>query len=304
MRLSVFGLGYVGTVTAGCFAEMGHAVIGVDPNSSKVDLIRGGLSPIVEDRIGGIINRAVANDRLRATVDARDAVLHSDLILVCVGTPSQPNSNLDYRYVRRVCEEIGSVLRDSSERRSVVIRSTILPGTMARLVIPTLEEASGKRFGEDFGVANNPEFLREGSAVHDFFNPPKTVIGESHDVTGRLLASLYANIDAPLIRTSMAVAEMVKYVDNAWHALKVVFGNEIGNICKEVGIDSHTVMDIFCRDTKLNLSSYYLKPGFAFGGSCLPKDLRALTYTARKLDLELPVLTRSRRVIDSNWSAR
>jgi GDP-mannose 6-dehydrogenase len=220
----------------------------------------------------------------------RKTVLASDLSLVCVGTPSQINGALDLRYVRKVCEEIGTALRDKAGFHVVVARSTMLPGTMREVVIPTLEEASGKRAGSDFGVCNNPEFLREGTAVHDYRHPPKTVVGETDAKSGNLLVSLYAGIDAPLVRVAIETAEMVKYVDNAWHALKVAFANEIGNICKGLAIDSHEVMEIFCKDTKLNLSPYYLKPGFAFGGSCLPKDLRALGYKARSLDLELPLL--------------
>ena len=210
--------------------------------------------------------------------------------MVCVGTPSHANGNLDVRSVIRVCEEIGAALREKADFHVVVIRSTILPGTMHEVILPTLEKASGKTAGVDFGLSNNPEFLREGTAVEDFRNPPKTVVGAMEDRSRDIVAGLYAGIDAPMMCTSVEVAEMVKYTDNAWHALKVAFGNEFGNICKALSIDSHELMDIFCQDTKLNLSPNYLKPGFAFGGSCLPKDLRALTYKARSLDLALPVL--------------
>lgn len=290
MKISVFGLGYVGTVSAGCLAADGHEVIGVDPYPPKVDLINSGRSPVIEKDIDGIIAAGVAAQRLRAVTDAREAVVATDLSLICVGTPSNGNGSLDLRYVRRVCEEIGSALRDKQGFHVVVVRSTVLPGTMRNVVIPRLEEASGKRAGVDFGVCNNPEFLREGTAVADFYHPPKTVIGELEPRSGDMVAALYARLDAPLIRTDVATAEMVKYSDNAWHALKVGFANEIGNICKALGIDGHKVMEIFCRDTKLNLSPYYLKPGFAFGGSCLPKDVRALAYKAQSLDLELPIL--------------
>jgi GDP-mannose 6-dehydrogenase len=210
---------------------------------------------------------------------------------VCVGTPSQPNGNLDLHYIRRICEQIGTALKDKFEHHTVVIRSTILPGTMHGVVIPVLEEFSGKRAGADFSVCHNPEFLREGSAVKDFGAPPKTVIGELDEESGNLLTQLYVKLDAPLIRTTLETAEMVKYVDNCWHALKIGFANEIGNLSKAIGIDAHQVMDIFCRDTKLNISAAYLLPGFAFGGSCLPKDLRALAYTEKLHDLELPILT-------------
>lgn len=290
MNISVFGLGYVGVVAAGCLAADGHKVIGVDPSKTKVDLINKGVPPIVEKDIGEIVAAAAATGQLSATEDSRQAVLNTDISLICVGTPSQLNGSLDLRYVRKVCEEIGATLKEKQAFHVVVARSTMLPGTMRDVVIPTLEEFSGKVAGKDFGVCNNPEFLREGTAVWDYRNPPKTVIGETDGKSGDVLASLYADLDAPLIRTTVEVAEMVKYVDNVWHALKVGFANEIGNICKELQIDSHQVMDIFCKDTKLNLSPYYLKPGFAFGGSCLPKDVRALTYKGRALDLNLPIL--------------
>lgn len=290
MRISIFGLGYVGAVSAGCLASDGHEVIGVDPNAIKVDLINRGVSPIVEKDIDEMIERTVAAGRLRATASVSQAVADSDLSLVCVGTPSQLNGNLDLSYVRRVCEEIGEAIRQKDSFHVVVARSTMLPGSMRSLVIPTLEQASGKKAGVDFGVCNNPEFLREGTAVFDYYHPPKTVIGETDSQAGQRLVDLYSALDAPVIRTTVEVAEMVKYADNNWHAVKVAFANEIGNICKAVGIDSHQVMDIFCQDTKLNLSAYYMKPGFAFGGSCLPKDVRALTYKARSLDLNLPLL--------------
>ena len=306
MNISVFGLGYVGVVAAGCLAADGHHVIGVDPNAAKVDLINRGVPPIVEADIAGLIESAVESGRLRATADVREAVLATEMSFICVGTPSQLNGALDLRYVRKVCEEIGTALRDKAAFHVVVARSTMLPGTMREVVIPTLEEASGKRAGSDFGVCNNPEFLREGTAVHDYRHPPKTVVGETDARSGDLLVGLYAGIEAPLVRAPIETAEMVKYVDNAWHALKVAFANEIGNVCKGLAIDSHEVMEIFCKDTKLNLSPYYLKPGFAFGGSCLPKDLRALGYKARSLDLELPllnsILPSNQRQIDRGYS--
>jgi GDP-mannose 6-dehydrogenase len=290
MRISVMGLGYVGVVSAGCLAQAGHEVIGVDPEQVKVDLINAGSSPIVEKDIGAIIHKQVAAGRLRATVDTADAVKNSDLVFVCVGTPSLPNGGIDLTFVRRVCEQIGTELRNDTAAPVVAIRSTMLPGTIRGVVIPTLEAHSGKRAGADFGVCINPEFLREGTAVHDYHHPPKTVIGELGPASGEVLAKLYADLPSPLIRTDIETAEMVKYADNAWHALKIGFANEIGNLCKGLGVDGHSVMDIFCQDTKLNISSAYLKPGFAFGGSCLPKDLRALLYKAKTLDLSLPIL--------------
>jgi GDP-mannose 6-dehydrogenase len=291
MRISIFGLGYVGAVSAGCLASDGHEVIGVDPYQTKVDLINKGITPIIEKDIGEMIAKTAAEGKLRATTDVREAVMGSDISLICVGTPSQLNGNLDLSYVRRVCEEIGSAIKDKDSFHVVVGRSTMLPGSMLNVVIPTLEQASGKKAGVDFGVCNNPEFLREGTAVYDYYHPPKTVIGESDLRAGDMLVELYKHMEAPMIRTDLETAEMVKYTDNNWHALKVAFANEIGNICKAVGIDGHKVMEIFCQDTKLNLSPYYMKPGFAFGGSCLPKDVRALIYKGRSLDLELPVLS-------------
>jgi GDP-mannose 6-dehydrogenase len=291
LRISVFGLGYVGAVSSGCLANSGNEVVGVDPLDTKVDLINRGRSPIVEGGLDGIIAANVKAGRLRATTEPGDAIRDTELSFVCVGTPSQTNGNLDLRYIRRICEQIGAALKSKSERHTVVIRSTILPGTMRKIVIPLLEEVSGKKAGADFGVCNNPEFLREGSAIKDFNEPPKTVIGEVDLCSGKLLASLYSHLDAPLIRTSLETAEMVKYIDNCWHALKVGFANEIGNLAKVFGVDAHEAMDIFCQDRKLNISPAYLKPGFAFGGSCLPKDLRALSYQAKMSDLHLPILT-------------
>jgi GDP-mannose 6-dehydrogenase len=290
LKISIFGLGYVGTVSAGCFARDGHEVIGVDPVRTKVDLINAGRCPIIEADIGEIIAATVRSGRLRATDDQEEAIRQTEVSFVCVGTPSQANGNLDLTYIRRVCEMIGKSLRNKPGRHTVVIRSTILPGTMRQIVIPTLEECSGKKAGIDFGVCNNPEFLREGSAVKDFNCPPKTVIGELDSASGDLLATLYAKLDAPFIRTDIETAEMVKYVDNSWHALKIGFANEIGNLCKSFSIDAHEVMKIFCQDKKLNISPAYLMPGFAFGGSCLPKDLRALAYKAKMHDLDLPIM--------------
>jgi GDP-mannose 6-dehydrogenase len=290
MRISIFGLGYVGAVSAGCLAKDGHEVIGVDPSSAKVDLINSGTTPIIENDIGEIIQAAVKGGRLRATASVDEALQGSEMSLICVGTPSQLNGSLDLKYIRRVCEEIGAALRKKNGFHVVVARSTMLPGSMRSVVIPTLEEFSGKKAGQGFGVCINPEFLREGTAVYDFYNPPKTVIGEIDTRSGDLLARVYKDLKAPLIRTSIETAEMVKYTDNVWHALKVGFANEIGNVCKALSIDGHKVMEIFCQDTKLNLSPYYMKPGFAFGGSCLPKDVRALTYKAKSLDVDVPIL--------------
>jgi GDP-mannose 6-dehydrogenase len=290
MRVSIFGLGYVGAVSAACLAERGHTVIGVDPNSDKVALINSGRAPVVEAELAELTRAAVAEKRLRATSDPLSAVLETEVTFVCVPTPSQTNGNLDFRYLERVCGEIGAALREKSAFHVVVVRSTILPGTLKGLILPTLERASGRRVGEHFGVCHNPEFLRESTAVADFRNPPKTVIGVSDSRSGDIVQSLYEGVPGPVIRCAIEVGEMVKYADNTWHATKITFANEIGKICKSLGLDSHAVMEIFCKDSKLNLSPYYLKPGFAFGGSCLPKDLRAITYHARSHDVSTPLL--------------
>ena len=290
MKICVLGLGYVGAVSAACLARDGHEIIGVDTDGLKVELINSGRAPIIEQGLGDSIAEQVAAGRLCATTNVASAIQHTDLSLICVGTPSLRNGGIDLQYVRRVCEQIGTALREHQGAPVVVVRSTMLPGSMHEVVIPTLEARSGKRAGAEFGVCINPEFLRESTALHDYYHPPKTVIGELNQASGEPLASLYAQMPGPLIRTDIETAEMVKYADNAWHALKVGFANEIGTICKALDVDAHRVMDIFCQDLKLNLSSYYLKPGFAFGGSCLPKDLRALLYKAKTLDVSVPIL--------------
>jgi GDP-mannose 6-dehydrogenase len=290
MRISIFGLGYVGAVTAACLAREGFDVTGIDPNETKVGIINAGRSPIIEADLEPLISAGVKQGRLRAVSGSREAILGSEVSLVCVGTPSKGNGSLDLRYIERVCREIGLTLEEKDSYHLVVFRSTMLPGTTEEIVIPLLEKASGKAEGKDFGVVFNPEFMRESTSVHDYYNPPKTVIGSRRERDAEAVAGLYRGLVAPLVLTSLRVAEMVKYVDNAFHALKVTFGNEIGNVCKALGIDSHEVIDIFCLDTKLNLSPYYLKPGFAFGGSCLPKDLNALTHRAVMLDVQTPLI--------------
>lgn len=291
MRICVLGLGYVGAVSSACLAADGHTVIGVDPNPVKVDLINGGKSPIVEDRVADLVAEHVAGGRLSATPDAADAIARTDLAIVCVGTPGRENGSLDLTYLERACADIGEALAPVDGFYGVVIRSTVLPGTCRDVVIPTIERCSGKVHGTDFGVVMNPEFLREGSAVADFYNPPKIVVGGDDDRAAEMVLSLAPPGDFATVRAPFEVAEMVKYVDNSWHALKVAFGNEIGRICDPLGIDSHAVMDIFSLDTKLNLSGKYLKPGMAFGGSCLPKDVRAVNYHARANDVDLPILS-------------
>jgi GDP-mannose 6-dehydrogenase len=290
MKISIFGLGYVGIVSAGCLAKEGHQVIGVDPNPVKVDLVNAGRSPVIEAQMDELVASAVASGQLRATSDAAEAIRGSELSLICVGTPSSANGSLNLQHVRNVCRDIGTAIKEKSAFHLVVMRSTMLPGSMRSTVIPELERASGLKAGEGFGVCNNPEFLREGTAVHDFYHPPKTVVGELIPGNGDRVVEIYSKLDAPMIRTTVDVAEMVKYVDNTWHALKVAFGNEIGRLCKSLELDSHTVMDIFVQDRKLNLSPAYLKPGFAFGGSCLPKDVRALSYMAKTNDVDMPIV--------------
>lgn len=289
-RISVFGLGYVGCVSAACFADLGHDVIGVDINSVKVDMLNQGQSPIIERGLTELISRGLKASRIRATTDVDQAMRNSDISIICVGTPSNFNGSLNLSYVQRVCVEIGKTLATKSDYHVIVARSTMLPGSTEEVIISTLEKISGKKEGDHFGVCFNPEFLREGSSIKDFFDPPFTVIGGEDDRAIAALSELYKDFESSLIVVPFKVAEMVKYTNNAFHALKVVFANEIGNICKQQGIDSHQVMDIFCQDTKLNLSSYYLKPGFAFGGSCLPKDLRALLYHCRYVDVYPSVL--------------
>lgn len=299
MNISVFGLGYVGTVSAGCLAADGHRVWGVDVNPDKVASINAGAAPIVEPEIADVIAMACKEARLKATTSSAEAIEATQVSFICVGTPSRQNGSLDLTHLKRVCEDIGTALQNKKAAHTIVFRSTTLPGTTEETAIPILEKHSGKKVGHGLVVCYNPEFLREGTSVRDYYHPPKIVIGEGNAGEGDVVAQVYAGIKAPVVRTSIKVAEMVKYSDNAFHALKVTFANEIGSICKKLGIDSHAVMDIFCQDTKLNLSRAYLRPGFAFGGSCLPKDLRALSYQAKRADVEVPVLN---AILQSNAS--
>jgi len=290
MRVSIFGLGYVGSVTAACLSSAGHEVWGVDVNADKARAINAGQSPIVEAGLEEMIARGRQTGALRATIDPHEAVAATDLSLVCVGTPSNENGSLSLKAIATVAREIGEGLKRKDAYHCVVFRSTVLPGTTRNVLIPLLSEASGRDAHVDFDVCFNPEFLREGTSVADFQHPSLTVIGQETTRGGDACAALYAGLDAPLERASYEVAEMVKYACNSYHALKITFANELGILCKGLDIDSHRVMDIFARDTKLNISSAYLRPGFAFGGSCLPKDLRALLYRAKQLDLNIPVL--------------
>jgi GDP-mannose 6-dehydrogenase len=290
MKVSVFGVGYVGTVLAACMAEEGHEVIAVDISAEKVRSINAGETPISEPGVPALIQRAVLAKRLRATTDACDAILSTELSFVCVGTPSLHNGNLDLRYVLQACEDIARAIALKSAYHMLVIRSTILPGAMRRYVVPMLREVSRKEPGVDFGLAYYPEFLREGSAVEDFRAPAVAVIGPLDERTGGVLTQLNEGNGAEIHNVDMGTAEAIKYANNSWHALKVSFANEIGQICKASGIDGRKVMAVLCADRKLNISPAYLKPGFAFGGSCLPKDLRALRYHAKTLDVQSFVL--------------
>jgi len=297
MRISVFGLGYVGTVCAACLAQRGHTITGVDKAEIKIDLVQSGRSPIIERDIDELVRSARESGRLTVTTSASEAVAATDLSMVCVGTPSRPNGALGLEAIERVIDEIGSAISRKRARHVVVIRSTVLPGTTRNLIAPRLAEASGKSVGEGLGLAFNPEFLREGAAVADFNGPPRTIVGGLDAKTAAEVMSIYDGLPGAKMAISVKTAELVKYVDNAWHALKVAFGNEIGVVAKSLDIDSHEVMNIFFEDRRANISPLYLRPGFAFGGSCLPKDLRAFTYLARQLDLRLPVLE---QILDSN----
>jgi GDP-mannose 6-dehydrogenase len=289
-KISVFGLGYVGSVSATCLASRGNFVLGVDLNPDKVRAMDSGQSPIVEEGLGEILAQANKACHLHATTDAEAAVQATEMSFICVGTPSQRNGKLDLSGVQRVCQDIGNALRDKKEYHWVVLRSTALPGSTENLVVPALEQASGKKAGKDFAVCYNPEFLREGTAIKDFFNPPFTIVGTQDFTHLEPLRELYSWASSKKFETSIATAEMVKYVCNAFHAVKVGFANEVGVLAKHLGVDAEAVTQIFTSDTTLNISPAYLSPGFAFGGSCLPKDLRALVHSARENDLRMPLL--------------
>ena len=289
MDISVFGLGYVGAVSCACFAKLGHRVTGVDVNEQKVQLILNGKSPIVEKDLDEYVAEGIKNGTITATTDVTSAVHDTDISIVCVGTPSQINGNIDLTYIYKVCSEIATALQEKNSFHTIVIRSTVIPGTIEQCA-QIIEDVSGKKHLEDFGVASNPEFLRESTAIYDFWNPPYTVIGTESKKSEQHLEALYQSIDAPIFKLLPEESEMIKYANNNFHALKVTFANEIGNICKELGVDGHKVMEVVASDKKLNLSPYYMKPGFAFGGSCLPKDVRGLNYRAKMLDVKTPLL--------------
>jgi GDP-mannose 6-dehydrogenase len=283
-------MGYVGSVTAAAFSQRGHDVIGVDVNEQKVGAINCGSSPVLEPGLQEAIQQGTRSGRLKATTNAEMAVKKTEISLVCVGTPARKNGSFDCQHLVNAVRQIGAGIKSKDEMHVIAIRSTVLPGTIETLIAPELEKSSGKKAGRDFAVCANPEFMREGSSLRDFDNPPFVIIGTLADGGRQALEQLYQGIE-PIISTSIKTAEVLKYVCNAFHAMKIAFANEIGNVCQALEIDSHEVMDLFCRDTKLNISPAYLKPGFAFGGSCLPKDLRALMYQAKNLDVQLPLLS-------------
>jgi GDP-mannose 6-dehydrogenase len=282
-------MGYVGTVSAACLADRGHTLVGVDKNMTKVDLLRNGKSPIVESQIDELLKAGHDAGRLTATDDVQAAIDGTEISFVCVGTPSLANGDLNLGFVEKVCREIGAAIANKGKRHEVIIRSTMLPGSTDKVVIPALTDTAGP-LGEAFGLCVNPEFLREGSAVYDYNNPPKTVIGAADANTAEMVREIFGDLPGPMIEVPYRVAECVKYVDNIWHALKVAFANEIGRVCQSVNLDSREVMDVFKQDTKLNISDKYLGPAFAFGGSCLPKDTRAFAYLAKSRDIPAPIV--------------
>ncbi len=296
MKISIFGLGYVGCVSLACLSENGHKAIGVDVIPHKNNLINEGKATIIEKDIDELIESNWKKGRISSTLDFKEAVMQSEISIICVGTPSDVNGHLNLNAIYETAEQIGKALSRKDDFHIVVIRSTVLPGTNKK-VGEIIAENSGKKRNEGFAIVSNPEFLREGSAVKDYYNPPVTVIGTDSDIASKKIVEMYDGINTPIAETSIEIAELIKYVNNSFHALKVSFANEVGNICKKMNIDSHELMNLFCMDKQLNLSSYYLKPGFAFGGSCLPKDLKAFKTMAHDFYLESPVLN---SILESN----
>lgn len=289
-RISIFGLGYVGTVLYGCLARDGHQVIGVDVDTQKLSLLQSGSAPVIEDGVEELCSGAYKSGRATVTSDTQKAIQSSDISFVCVGTPSLPNGSQDLGAIERVCKQIGRAIREKASFHVVVIRSTVVPGTVEKVIIPILENESGKRIGSGLGICFQPEFLREGSSIKDYDSPPFTVIGGDSDESILAVSELFQHLPAEIISTEIKYAEMLKYCCNAFHALKITFANEIGRISQSLGVDANAVMEMVCKDTQLNISKAYLKPGFAFGGSCLPKDLKGLMYVAKDYDVEVPML--------------
>lgn len=298
MKISIFGLGYVGVVQSACLAVEGHEIIGVDTNTLKVDLINKGRSPIVEEKIDKLVKKAIENSRLKAITEHRQAVLLTDISIICVGTPSDKNGSLDCSLVKKCLIEISKALKVKKRKHTLVLRSTLLPDIIRKEIIPLVERLSHKKLNKDFYFCVNPEFMREGSSVDDYYHPPFIIVGEDGGKIGsRILRKIYKNVKAKFIETDIGLSAMIKYASNAFHALKIAFANEIKQICEAIGVDSHALMKIFMKDKKLNISGAYLNPGFAFGGPCLPKDLRAINYKAKIFGLELPVLN---SILESN----
>jgi len=296
-NIQIFGLGYVGSVTAACLAENGHFVVGIDIKREKVEAINEGKSPVFEKGLNELMKEVVSGGKLKATVSVKEAIENSEISLICVGTPSNLDGSIDLEHIKRVCSDIGRALKTKNKFHVVVIRSTIMPGTTEGILIPILEKESRKKVYEDIGVCVNPEFMREGQAIYDFYNPERIVIGANDKYSGDLVEKIYSSINAPVVRVDIKTAELIKYVDNTFHGMKVAFANEIGTVCKKLGIDGREVMSIFCMDRKLNLSPYYFTPGFAFGGSCIPKDLRAVLHKTKELEIDCPLIG---AILDSN----
>lgn len=290
MRIIIWGLGYVGTVSAACLAQLGHEVVGVEPNVSKVKMLSAGQSPVKEPGLDSLVSKAVAEGRLRAASDGISLIPWADVSLICVGTPSEADGSLMLNHVRKVAADIGIGLHDSTKYHVVALRSTVFPGTARNVLGNILAEQSRREIGRDFGVTMNPEFMRETNAIDDFYMPSYTVIGALDSQSGDWIEELYRPLHSTVYRVSLEEAEILKLCNNAFHALKIGFANEVGRLCDKINIDSQAVMQLICADNKLNISPAYLKPGFAFGGSCLPKDLRSLTFHARRLGVELPIL--------------
>lgn len=297
MNISIFGLGYVGCVSLGCLAKNGHNITGVDISKTKVDQVNSGKATIIEKDIDSIMDEVHKAGRVRATMDTAEAVKNTDISIIAVGTPSTENGHLDLQYIFNVAEQIGEALADKDTFHIIAVRSTIMPGTCDRMS-DIVEKTSGKKRNADFAIVDNPEFLREGSAVKDYYNPSITLIGSDNKEAAEKVSELYKDLPGELIITDLKVAEIMKYVNNTFHALKISFANEIGNICSEIGIDSHKVMDIFTKDTQLNISPYYFKPGFAYGGSCLPKDLKGLQTMSHDLYIDTPLINSINRTND------
>ena len=291
MKISIFGLGYVGAVSLACLSRDGHQVVGVDIDRTKLDLIMAGKTPVVEEGMVDLMAAVAASGRVSVTTNARQAVLDTEISLVCVGTPSAANGSQDQGAILRLAREMGQALRNKLTPHVVVFRSTLVPGTVEDVLRPIVEAESGKRDGVDFFLCFQPEFLREGSSIRDYDKPPFTVVGANHDLPVEHLTQLFGHLPCKLLRTSVRSAEMMKYCCNNFHALKITFANETARLCHALGVDAFEVMDLVCQDTQLNISRAYLRPGFAFGGSCLPKDLRATAHLAKVHDVGLPMLS-------------